>query len=99
METTKAARDAAAFAAETSLGVDVRERGSGQDHTIPIQVDDIVAIHVDNYQWPEYPVSIALVVGVTPPASPRQERRGKEANPRPGAGRGKGGDGGCGFFQ
>jgi hypothetical protein len=76
VESTKAARTAAASAAEASLGVDITER-EGQDRRIPIQVGDIVAVSVDNYCWPEYPISIALVVGVTPPAKGRKRGRAK----------------------
>jgi hypothetical protein len=60
---TKAAKAAAASAAEASPRVNLTE---GQDRTIPIQVGDIVAVPIDNFSWVEYPVSIALVVGITP---------------------------------
>ena len=81
VESTKAARDAAASAAEASQGVDITER-EGQDRRIPIQVGDIVAVHVDNYQWPEYPVCIALVVGVTPPARAKNKRKRGAGQPK-----------------
>jgi hypothetical protein len=81
LDSTKAAREAAAAAAEAPQGVDIT-KGQGQNRDIAIQVGDIVAIPIDNYQWPEYPVSIALVVGVTPPGKAGRKRGRGKAKPK-----------------
>jgi hypothetical protein len=71
--TSRAAQRAAVLAAE----VPSFQRIDGQDRSVPIAVGDLVAIHVDNYQWPEYPVSIALVIEVVQPKK-RKRQRGRQ---------------------
>jgi hypothetical protein len=48
-----------------------------QDCSAPISVGDIVAINVDNYEWPEYAISLALVVDVRPDAQAEAGRGGR----------------------